>query len=263
MARVQRLTEVFVEVADSLTDDFDVIDFLQRLAERCAELLDIATIGILLVDEHDTLRPLAASDESTRLLELFASQHDEGPCVECFRTGSARIDVDLTAPITRTRWPHFTARAAEAGIVRTHAFPMRLRQRVVGTLSLFQRDQTPIGEEDRLLAQALADVATIAILQQRTLERSQIERGQLQAALTNRIVVEQAKGILAERWGLSVDDAFDAFRRYARAHHLRLAALACDVVQGDFDTEMIVREPRATPPEPTATPLEPTGPTEA
>ncbi|MET9220790.1 GAF and ANTAR domain-containing protein [Streptomyces sp. NPDC088197] len=243
MTRVQRLTEVFVEVADSLTDDFDIIDFLQRLAQRCAELLDIATVGILLVDEHGTLHPLAASDESTRLLELFASQHDQGPCVECFRTGDARIDVDLTAPITRTRWPHFTTRATEAGFVRTHAFPMRLRQRVVGALSLFQRESTPISEEDRLLAQALADIATIAILQQRTLERSQVERVQLQTALTNRIVIEQAKGVLAERWGLSVDDAFGAFRRYARAHHLRLAALAYDVVQGDFDTAAIFREP--------------------
>jgi len=241
MARVQRLTEVFVEVADSLTDDFDIIDFLQRLSVRCVELLDVSAAGIMLADQHGELQILAASDEHTRLLELFAVQHDQGPCVECYRSGDARTDIDLTGDLARTRWPRFTALAVETGFVRTHAIPLRLRQRVVGALNLFQNEPGLFSDADQALAQALADIATIAILQQRTLEQSHVERVQLQTALTNRIVVEQAKGILAERWQISVDDAFACLRSYARSHQRRLAALAHQVIRGEIDTEVILR----------------------
>ena len=166
----QRITEVFVEVADSLTDDFDIIDLLQRLSERCVELLDVSAAGILLVDQYDQLQILAASDENTRLLELFALQHDQGPCVECYRSGTARTDIDLTTAAALTRWPHFTARARHSGFARTHAVPLRLRQRVVGALNLFQTSNPAPSPPRPTLARALADIATIAILQQRTLQ---------------------------------------------------------------------------------------------
>ncbi|MFI7015496.1 ANTAR domain-containing protein [Streptomyces sp. NPDC050164] len=239
MPRERRLAEIFVEVADFLVEDFDVIDLLHRLSERCVELLDVSAAGILLADAHGQLRIIAASDERTRLLELFALQHHQGPCVECYRTGAARTNIELTRPEPADGRPHFAARARETGYVSTHALPLRLRSRVIGALNLFQTAPHRLGDDDIALAQALADVATIAILQQRTLEQSQVVNSQLETALTSRVLVEQAKGVLAERWSTSVDDAFAAFRSYARARHLRLSDLATRIVSGDFDTSDI------------------------
>jgi GAF domain-containing protein len=236
MAREQRLAEIFVEVADSLVEDFDVIDLLQRLSARCVELLDVSAAGILLADAYGELQIIAASDEHTRLLELFALQHDQGPCVECYRTGTARTNIDLTRPEATVGWPRFAVRAHETGYASTHAIPLRLRNRVVGALNLFQTTPLRLGDDDIALAQALADVATIAILQQRTLEQSHVENSQLETALTSRVLIEQVKGVLAERWNTSVDDAFAAFRSYARARHLRLADLATRIISGGFDT---------------------------
>ncbi|WP_406456583.1 GAF and ANTAR domain-containing protein [Streptomyces sp. NBC_01622] len=247
MARERRLAEIFVEVADSLVEDFDVIDLLHRLSARCVELLDVSAAGILLVDAHGELQIIAASDEHTRLLELFALQHDQGPCVECYRTGAARTNIDLTRAETIAAWPHFAEQARATGYVTTHAIPLRLRNRVVGALNLFQATPHRLGDDDIALAQALADVATIAILQQRTLEQSHVENSQLENALTSRILIEQVKGFLAERWNTSVDDAFAAFRSYARARHLRLSDLAAQIVSGDFDTS-VIPAPATAPP---------------
>ena len=239
MARERRLAEIFVEVADSLVEDFDVIDLLHRLSARCVELLDVSAAGILLADANGELQIIAASDEHTRLLELFALQHDQGPCVECYRTGTARTNIDLTRPQTTANWPNFAPQACETGYAITHAIPLRLRSRVVGALNLFQTTPHHLGDDDIALAQALADVATIAILQQRTLEQSHVENSQLEAALISRVLVEQVKGVLAERWDTSVDDAFETFRSYARARHLRLSDLAVQIIAGDFDTSTI------------------------
>lgn len=242
-----RITEVFVEIADSLTDDFDIIDLLQRLSERCVELLDVSAAGILLVDQYDELQILAASDENTRLLEIFALQHDQGPCIECHRSGQARTDIDLTTTAALDRWPSFTARARRSGFARTHAVPLRLRQRVVGALNLFDQRPGTFTAADQLLAQALADIATIAILQQRTLQQSQLERVQLQTALDTRIVIEQAKGILAERWRTSMDDAFTVLRNHASSNRLRMSDLARQVVDGTIDTDTVLRGLDITP----------------
>ncbi|MDO0934958.1 GAF and ANTAR domain-containing protein [Streptomyces sp. DG2A-72] len=239
MARERRLAEIFVEVADSLVEDFDVIDLLQRLSTRCVELLDVSAAGILLADSQGELQIIAASDEHTRLLELFALQHDQGPCVECYRTGTARTNISLARAEVTAGWPRFAARARETGYVSTHAIPLRLRSRVVGALNLFQATPHRLGDDDIVLAQALADVATIAILQQRTLEQSHVENSQLETALTSRVLIEQVKGVLAERWNTSVDDAFAAFRSYARARHLRLSDLATRIISGAFDTAAI------------------------
>ncbi|MGW6731915.1 ANTAR domain-containing protein [Streptomyces sp. NPDC055013] len=239
MARERRVSEIFVEVADSLVEDFDVIDLLQRLSARCVELLDVSAAGILLADAQGELQIIAASDEHTRLLELFALQHDQGPCVECYRSGTARANIDLMRPGTTADWPRFAARARETGYVTTHAIPLRLRNRIVGALNLFQTTPHHLGDDDIALAQALADVATIAILQQRTLEQSQVENSQLETALISRVLIEQAKGLLAERWNIPVDDAFEMFRSYARARHLRLSDLAAQIISGAFDTTVI------------------------
>ncbi|MEU4210178.1 GAF and ANTAR domain-containing protein [Streptomyces sp. NPDC026206] len=233
MSRQQQVAEVFVEMADTLVDDFDIIDFLQKLSARCVELLDVSAAGILLADSHGDLQMIAASDENTRLLELFALQHDQGPCVDCYTQGVARLNIDLTSSAVARHWPLFVDRAGRSGYATTHALPLRLRQHVVGALNLFHTDRTTLGVEDAALAQALADIATIGILQQRTLEQTQTERTQLQAALTSRIVIEQAKGILAERLRTSPDHAFAAIRAHARTNHLRISELARQIVDGD------------------------------
>ncbi|MEZ0067143.1 GAF domain-containing protein [Streptacidiphilus sp. MAP12-20] len=247
MTREQQLTKVFVEVADSLIDDFDLIDFLQQLSVRCMELLDVAAVGVLLADQHDILQVLAASDEHTRLLELFALQHDQGPCVECYRSGLPHTNIDLDDPQAATRWPQFTPAARTSGFVSANAIPLRLRGRVIGVLGLFRAAPTPLGAEDVALAQALADLATIAILQQRTLAHSELERGQLQSALTTRIVLEQVKGILAERWQITTDEAFAAFRVYARANRQKMSQLAREIADGTFDTTLIPHPAKSTP----------------
>ncbi|MHA6757004.1 GAF domain-containing protein [Streptacidiphilus sp. PAMC 29251] len=239
MTREQQLTEIFVEVADSLIDDFDLIDFLQQLSVRCMELLDVAAVGVLLADQHEHLQVLAASDEHTRVLELFALQHDQGPCVDSYRSGAPATNIDLHDPVATAHWPKFAQAAQATGFVAASALPMRLRGRIIGVMGLFQTDPAPLSDADVKIAQALADLATIAILQQRTLAASELERGQLQYALSSRVVLEQVKGQLAERWHLSVDEAFTAFRTYARSHHHQLARLARQIADDQFDTDQI------------------------
>ncbi|MFJ9038534.1 ANTAR domain-containing protein [Streptomyces sp. NPDC102406] len=241
MTREQRLLEAIVEAVDTLVDDFDLIEFLHRLCDRCVELLDISAAGVMLADPHQRLQLIAASDEHTRLLEIFALQHDEGPAVESYRSGHARLAIDLaSAEATRT-FPAFAVRAREAGFATTHALPMRLRRQSVGALNLFHTRRQVLADGDARAAQALADVATIAILQQRTVEQSYVERAQLEQALSSRIVIEQAKGYLAERWQTSLDDAFDALRHHARTHQMRLSLLAVQVVNGSLDVTHMTR----------------------
>ncbi|WP_346009448.1 GAF and ANTAR domain-containing protein [Streptomyces varsoviensis] len=233
MSRQQQVSQVFVELADTLVDEFDIIDFLQKLSARCVELLDVTAAGILLADSYGRLQTIAASDEHTRLLELFSLQHEQGPCVECYTRGVARTNIDLANATHTAGWPRFAHHARDAGFTTTHAFPLRLRQHVVGAMNLFHADRRPLGAEDSALAQALADVATIGILQQRTLERTLTERAQLQSALTSRILIEQAKGILAERWDTTPDHAFTALRGYARGHGMQISVLAGKVIDNE------------------------------
>ncbi|WP_030152955.1 GAF and ANTAR domain-containing protein [Streptomyces sp. NRRL S-244] len=241
MNRETRVLEVVVEAVDTMLDDYDLIDFLQRLCERCVELLDVSAAGVMLVDHSDTLQLIAASDEHTRLLELFALQHDEGPCVECHRTGQTWLNVDLNTPAATVGFPAFAARAREAGFATTHALPMRLRHQVIGALNLFHERTRTLTPADVRLAQTLADVATIAILQQRTIDRQTVEHQQLEAALNSRITIEQAKGILAERWQTDPDAAFTALRRHARTHRIKLSDLATRITSGTLDTATIDR----------------------
>jgi GAF domain-containing protein len=228
MAETQ-LADVFVEMADTLVDDFDVIDFLHVLTERCVQLLGISAAGLLLTDGQDTLQVVAASSERTRLLELFQLQADQGPCVDCFRTGQPVSVADLPAA---GRWPRFTAAAAEVGFAAVHALPMRLRTEVIGALNLFDTKPGALDEGKLRIGQALADVATIGLLQQRAIHRRDVLNEQLQTALNTRVLIEQAKGVLAERLHLDVDDAFTVLRGGARSHNRRLSELAQAIVDG-------------------------------
>jgi hypothetical protein len=242
MSREQRLAETFVELADTLVDDFDVIEFLQVLASRCVELLDVSAAGLVLADQDGSLRVVAASDERARVLELFEVQNDEGPCRDCYRLGAAVVNVDLDE--ARDRWPRFAEKAIAGGFGSANAMPLRLRSHVVGSLNLFHTGVTGLSSAELPLAQALADAATIGILQQRTIRQSEIVARQLQAALTSRVIIEQAKGVVAERLQLSPDDAFGVLRAAARSHNWLLSDLARKVASGSADVPQLLRPPR-------------------
>ncbi|MGV9877891.1 GAF and ANTAR domain-containing protein [Streptomyces sp. NPDC003006] len=241
MTREERLLAAVIDAVDTLVDDFDLIDFLHTLCDRCTELLDVSAVGVMLEDPGGRLQLIAASDEHTRLLELFALQHDQGPCVETHKSGTVRLNIDLTSPVATSAFPVFAARARQAGFLVTHALPIRLREEVIGALNLFDTRSQDLSPADARVAQALADVATIAILQHRTLTHANQQRAQMHAALISRVVIEQAKGILAERWSTGVDDAFDALRRHARAHQLGLTWLCRQIIDGHLDTDAIAR----------------------
>jgi GAF domain-containing protein len=228
MAEVQ-LADVFVEMADTLVDDFDVIDFLHVLTGRCVQLLGVSAAGLLLTDGQDALQVVAASSERTRLLELFQLQTDQGPCVDCFHAGQPVSVADLPSA---GRWPRFTAAAAEVGFAAVHALPMRLRAEVIGALNFFDINPGALGAGKLRIGQALADVATIGLLQQRAIHRRDVHTEQLQTALNSRILIEQAKGVLAERLHLDVADAFTLLRSGARNHNRRLSDLAQSVIDG-------------------------------
>lgn len=231
--RERALADTFVMLADTLVDDYDVVDFLHRLADACVTLLGAATAGLLLADQRGGLAVVAASSEETRVLEVFQLQNDEGPCLECVRAGNPVSSGDLVAD--GQRWPRFAAAAAGAGFRSVAALPMRLRTEVVGSLNLFYADPQLVESAELELAQAFADVATIGILQQRAKHRSKILAEQLQFALDSRVSIEQAKGMLSERHGLAMDQAYERIRRHARNNNLKLTDVAVAIVRGDID----------------------------
>ncbi len=237
-SREQRVSRAFVELADTLVADFDIADFLDVLTQRCIELLDVSAAGVVLSDPGGGLSVVATSSQRAELLELFAVQTGNGPCVDCVRTGLPTGCDDLTGE--DQRWPGFAAAARERGYRAVRALPMRLRDQTVGALSLLGTAPGALDDDRTHLGQALAAVATIGILQHRTIEHGDRITGQLQTALTSRVVIEQARGVLAERGGLSVDDAFSALRGYARANSRPLTPLALAVVEGTVDLDAVL-----------------------
>lgn len=228
MISVTDLSEFFVEVADTLVDDFDLLDFLDNLTGRAAAVSGAAAVGLVLSDHHGRVRFMASSNESGKMLELLQIQNDEGPCLDCLTTGEPVVNADLAS--ASGRWPVFAPRALEAGFRSVHAFPMRLRATVIGALNLFGTEDARFEPDEVRVVQALADVATIAILQERNLERAETLTEQLQAALNSRIVVEQAKGALAHADQISTAEAFDLLRTRARTKRQRLVDVAQEVL---------------------------------
>lgn len=223
----ERLAGVFVEVADTLVDDFDVIEFLQMLTQRVAGLFDTGEVGLMLADHRNRLTFMAASDESARLMEIHQLQHDDGPCLDAYRTARPVTNVNLAA--AADQWPAFAPRAAAAGFASVHAFPLRLRREVIGAMSVFG-SATELDDADARIVQSLADVAVIGMLQERAIRRGEVLTEQLQGALNSRVVIEQAKGIIAQSRGVSPDEAFHLIRAYARNNHRRLSDIATTVV---------------------------------
>ena len=224
MPREALLTRTLVELADSLVEDFDVVDLLTLLADRCVEVLDVAAAGLMLASADGELRVLASSSEAMRVLELFEAQADEGPCIDAYRSGLPVVNV--TIDDADSRWPRFAPKAANAGFRSIHALPMRLRGESIGALNLFQSDEGQLDDADLAAAQALAAVATITILAHRAALDAQVRNEQLTLALNTRVVIEQAKGVVAERAGLDMEEAFTRLRRHARQHNLRLTDVA-------------------------------------
>jgi GAF domain-containing protein len=232
MSRETLLARTLVELADTLVADFDVVELLTLMADRCVEVLDVQAAGLMLAAPDGQLRLMASSSDVMRGLELFELQAREGPCLDCFRTGEPIVNHDLAA--VGGRWPEFSAEALDAGFRSVHALPMRLRGTVIGALNLFHIDAGLLRDEDVDAAQAFADVATIAILQHRAALEGQLVNLQLQNALNSRIVIEQAKGIVAEREGFDMERAFAVLRSHAQNHGLRLAAVADAVIAGEL-----------------------------
>jgi GAF domain-containing protein len=224
----QRLARVLVELADTLVDDFDLLEFLSTLVQRCVELLNVTAAGVVLSDQKGGLRMAAASSEQARLVEVLAVQADDGPCLDCVHTGEPVLSPDLAAETAR--WPRFVPAALEAGFHAASAVPMRLRHNVIGSLNLLHTGPDVVDEARVSLGQALADVATIGLLHERNVRRSETVAEQLQAALNSRVVIEQAKGKLAERLGIDMDRAFKILRDYARTTNQHLTDVARDFV---------------------------------
>lgn len=241
MPREAKLARALVELADTLVADFDVVELLSRLADRCLDVLDVSAAGIMLVDPAGDLRVMASSSETMRLLELFEVQSEEGPCLDCFRTGLPVVNRDLAT--ADSRWPRFAAEARDAGFGSVHALPMRLRGAVIGALNLFHETPGRMSQADVDAGHALADIATIAILQHRAAYEAQLVNEQLNNALNTRVVIEQAKGMIAEREGLDLESSFLLMRNHARNHNLRLAGVATSITTGTTSVADLDRLP--------------------
>jgi GAF domain-containing protein len=237
----------FVEIVDTLVDDFDVIEVLTVLTSRSVELLETAAAGILLADNEGQLRVIGASTEEVGLLELFQIQNDEGPCLDSFHTGLVVSEPDLASG---GQWPHFAAESIRAGFPSVCAVPLRLKDLILGCLNLFMSTPVALAEGEIALAQALADVASIAIVQDMATRQAAIREGHLQHALNSRIVIEQAKGMLAERSGVNMDEAFARLRNFARNNNRGLTEVAHGLVTGVLGIDSIVQGRRPPPPPP-------------
>ncbi len=228
MSDDQRLAQVFVELADTLVDEFDALDFLSTLADRSVELLNTEAAGVILSDLRGRLHVVASTSDRAQVLELFELQNDEGPCLDCFNSGRAVVNV--ATPEARVRWPRFSAAAAEVGFRSAHAIPLRLRDAVVGAVNLFSVGDSRLSDEDVALGQALADIATIGLLQERAVRESGLLAQQLQTALNSRILIEQAKGVLLASAGIAVDQAFELMRDYSRRTSQPVKTVARNVI---------------------------------
>jgi GAF domain-containing protein len=233
--REARLVETFVTLTDSLVADYDVVEVLQTLVDRAVELFDAAGGAIHLFDKRRELHVVASTSERSDFIGLMQLDAGEGPCVQACTTGEL-VTVE-SADLLRRRWPRFAEASLESGYDGVHAIPLRLRDEVVGSLNLFRETEGPLNPEDADAAQALADVATISILQQRSLETATVATAQLQRALDSRVVIEQAKGVVATTHDLDMDEAFHLIRAHARANRARLTDVARAIVAKELTLE--------------------------
>ncbi len=243
MTRESDVVRSLVDLADTLVADYDVVDLLTRLADRCVNVLHATAAGVMLASPSGHLRLAASSSEVMRVLEVFELQAQEGPCLDAFRTGEPVAQETLRAGTGR--WPRFATVAVEAGFRSALALPLRLRDTTIGALTLVTVDDAPMVDADVLVARAFADLATISVMQERAATESQRVNEQLSRALNSRIIIEQAKGVLFERAGIDVAEAFSRLREYARAHNLRLTDVARAAIEGTLDPQAWAPKPRS------------------
>ena len=242
MISTSRLSDLFVEVADTLVDDFDVVDFLHHVTTSVAEITESDAVGLMLANHDGRLSFMAASTEDARLLELFQVQNSEGPCLDAHRSGEEIADVSIAD--AAERWPVFAPRAAELGFRSAHCFPMRLREHVIGAMNVFRTDDRRLSDEERRVVRALSDIATIGLMQERAIRRAEELTEQLQFALNSRVVIEQAKGIVARTLDIGVDEAFEMLRRFARSRRQRLTDVAREIVENRSTVNDLVKPNR-------------------
>jgi GAF domain-containing protein len=240
MSREADVVRSLVEMADTLVDDYDVVDVLTGLADRCVSLLGVSAAGVMLASSpvllshpEGSLGLVASSSEAMRLLELFELQAQEGPCLDAFRTGERVEHENLQAG--SGRWPSFSAAALRAGFQSASALPLRLREATLGALNLLSATRIPMAEADVIVARAFADLATLSIVQHRAAAEAQRLNEQLSGALASRVVIEQAKGVISERADVDLAEAFSRLRAYARNHNLRLTDVAAAAIDGTLD----------------------------
>jgi transcriptional regulator with GAF, ATPase, and Fis domain len=238
MSREERLVEAFVSLADTLTDDYDAIDFLHHLADRCVDLLAADAAGILLTDQRGNLRLAAASSEESQVLELFQLQNDEGPCLEAYHTARPVLAPNLADHTAH--WPRFVAEAQSQGFASVHALPLKLRDQTMGAMNLFRIQPRSLTDADLLVGQGLADIATIGILHERAISRSEVVTEQLQNALNSRVIIEQAKGVLAQAGQITPGEAFTHLRSYTRSRNARLTQTAQALVNRALDAPTVL-----------------------
>ncbi len=241
MTREARIVETFVELVDTMASDFEAVDFLHRLTERTVELLDCQEAGLVLADAAGVLRVMASSSEATTALELLQLQSSQGPCFEAYQNARAVHSTNLATDLGR--WPTFAPAAVSRGFLSVHAFPMRAHGETIGALNLFRTVDGPLRKTDMPVAQGMADVAAIGITQERALRASHTTVTQLQGALRSRIVLEQAKGVLAERLRISVDEAFNKLRNQARSTNRQIGEVARDIVEGKLSARDVADAP--------------------
>jgi len=240
--REEWLARTFVELADTLVADYDVVDFLSTLAERCVELLDSVEVGLVLLDRHGKLQVMASSSERMRVAELFEVQNEEGPCFDCQRQGEPVINSPLDSD--GDVWPRFGPMARAAGFRMVHALPLRLRRDVIGAMNIFDTQMREMTPQQVNISQALADAATIGILQERSVRQHIDVAGQLQGALNSRVLIEQAKGVVAEQQQVSMEDAFAMLRGYSRSSRVPLSDVARAVIDRSISSDTLRSAPR-------------------
>ncbi len=244
VSREAVLARAFVRLADTLASDFDVVDFLQTLSTDSVEILGAEAAGVMLADPRGGLRLVASSDERMRLLELFELQGAQGPCLDAFSSGRP---VQASAADSLARWPVFAPEASDAGFQRMCAVPLRVRTDVIGALNLFRGSDEPFTDTEMEIAQAMAEMAAIGLIQERALRERSLLAEQLQAALNSRVVIEQAKGMLAEYLTMNVDDAFKLLRNYARDHNRKLSQVASNIVDRKISRAELITRPGQRP----------------
>nr|WP_104198542.1 GAF and ANTAR domain-containing protein [Cryobacterium sp. Y29] len=228
MSRAALVSGAFVELADALVGEYDVLDLLRTLVDQCVVLLDASAAGILLADSHGNLQVLASTSEESHVVEVLQREAGAGPCVDAYRSGNVVTLSDIEAE--EGRYPDFRVAALSQGFHSVHAIPLRFRPHTIGALSLFRRDKGVLSDEDAIIGQALADVASISLLHERAARESATVNEQLQRALNSRVFIEQAKGVIAERNSINMDEAFIRLREHARSHQEPMHTSAANVI---------------------------------